>query len=198
MTQGHGGVNGAAQMEVLDRLTPPPRVRVLVVHAGTRTTIGGVLRRISDAMRAHDLDVDVVPARSVRDVQAYDAVLVGSAVLRRRWHRHARRFVRRHATTLATRPVWLFSCLEPGQTGPRAGAVRGIRRMVSRLEARGHEVFDPSEVTAVSPFVARSAPDPSPEDATRPSAAERWGDRVGGSIAWEHHVRRDVIRGTAM
>jgi len=176
MTQTHEGVNGTGRKVVLDRLTPPPRVRVLVAHAGTRATVGSVVRQVAEAMRAHRLDVDVVPARSVRDVQAYDAVLVGSAVVRRRWHRQARRFVRRHGEALAIRPVWLFSCLDPAEGRPRAGRVRGIRRAQARIEARGHEVFAPSQVAAVS----------------------RWSDRVGGSIAWEHHVRRDVIRGTAV
>lgn len=187
---------GTTDTAVLPHEEPPRRGRVLVAHAGTRIAVGGALRRIGDAMRAQGLHVDVVPARAVRDVTAYDAVVIGSAVARRRWHRHARGFVRRHADALVERPVWLFSCLEPGRSDRGSGHVRGMRRRAQRLEARGHEVFDASQLAAVSPFVARPTPTATSEGAGDPSVIDRWGERVGGAIAWEHHVRRDVIRGT--
>lgn len=174
------------------------RARVLLAHAGPRTVLAGVVRHVAESMRAHGLEVDVVPARSVRDVDGYDAVVVGTALVRRRWHRHARRFVRRHAGTLVGHPVWLFSCLDREDGDRRDRTVRGARRTASRLDARAHRVFTAGEVAEVSPFVARSAPAAPSDGVPGPSSVDQWGDHVAGSIAWEHHVRREVIRGTAV
>lgn len=168
------------------------RVRVLVAHAGPRPAIGGVPRLIGQRLRTHHLDVDVVPARAVRDVDAYDAVLLGGAVARRRWHRHVRRFVRRHGVALAGRPVWVFSCVEPPRRGRGPVRLRGVRRPLARIGARSHELLAPGPVAAVTALVVR--PVPGPDGTGHPDAGD-WADRVGRTIAWEHHVRCDAIRG---
>ncbi len=43
---------------------------------------------------------EAVPAHSVTDVESYDAVVVGGGLYAGRWHKDARRFVRRHGRVL--------------------------------------------------------------------------------------------------
>ncbi len=49
------------------------------------------------------------PLARVTDVESYDAVVVGGGLYAGRWHKDARRFVRRHGRVLAGRPLWFFS-----------------------------------------------------------------------------------------
>ena len=72
-------------------------------------------------------------------IEASDAVLVGGAVYSGHWYRQARRFVKRRASTLRTRPVWLFS------SGPLDGSaaeaippVSQVQELLERIGARGH------------------------------------------------------------
>jgi menaquinone-dependent protoporphyrinogen oxidase len=51
----------------------------------------------------------VKPAREVKGLDGFDAVIIAGALYAFRWHRDARRFARRHAQTLRDRPVWLVS-----------------------------------------------------------------------------------------
>lgn len=199
MVRRHDAEPGGAATILLDRWEPPPRVppvpRVLLVHAGSRVALDGVVRSLAQAIRGEGVEVDVVTAPAVHDVGGYDAIVVGTAVARRRWHRHARRFVRQHAGQLVDRPVWLFSCPDHGIRRRAVRRVRGVERWAERIDARGHVVFDPPWDLKSCVFVARSSPVVTRSGTAGPSAVDQWGRRVGATIVWAHHVRREVMRG---
>ena len=60
-----------------------------------------------------------------------------------RWHRDARRFVKRRASQLSSRPTYMFS------SGPLDGSaaegdiapVKGVQALMDRVGARGHTTF---------------------------------------------------------
>lgn len=75
----------------------------------------------------------------MRILDGYDAVFIGGALYAGRWHRDARRFVKRHPGALRERPVWLFS------SGPLDGSaieaippVPQVQELPTRIGARGH------------------------------------------------------------
>ncbi|MFI0960802.1 flavodoxin domain-containing protein [Streptomyces sp. NPDC021080] len=116
---------------------------VLVTYGTTNGSTAEIAEAVADTLRGDGLTVRALPARSVTSVAPYDAVVVGGGLYAGRWHKDARRFVRRNRDVLAERPVWFFSS---GPLDASAGdrdipPVPGVRRAMTRLDARGHVTF---------------------------------------------------------
>ena len=122
---------------------------VLVTYATKHGSTGEIATVIADALREHDLDIELWPAAEVTTVDPYDAVVLGSAVYRTRWQQDAERFVQRFETELTTRSVWLFSSgplgTEPtdaqGQDLAAAAEPKEIAEFGEAIAPRGHRVF---------------------------------------------------------
>ncbi|MEU0075576.1 flavodoxin domain-containing protein [Streptomyces sp. NPDC006332] len=116
---------------------------VLVTYGTTNGSTAGIAEAVADVLRKDGLTVEVLPAGSVTSVAPYDAVVVGGGLYAGRWHKDARRFVRRHSGELAKRPVWFFSSgpLDPSASERDIPPVRGVRRAMNRLDARDHVTF---------------------------------------------------------
>lgn len=83
---------------------------ILVAYATKYGSTQGVAERIAETLKADGREVDLKPAGEVRDVSGYEAVVIGSAAYMGSWLKEAADLVRRNRETLATKPVWLFSC----------------------------------------------------------------------------------------
>jgi len=118
-------------------------MRVLVAHGSKMGGTAGIAETVGETLREAGLEVEVRAAAEVRDVAAYDAVVVGGALYARRWHRAARRLVKRNATALRARPVWLFSSgpLDDSASGREIPPVAQVRELMDRVGARGHVTF---------------------------------------------------------
>ena len=68
---------------------------MLVAYGSERGGTEGLARALADALRALGVPTYVSDATDVADVGRYDAVIVGGALYAGRWHRNARRFVKR-------------------------------------------------------------------------------------------------------
>jgi menaquinone-dependent protoporphyrinogen oxidase len=118
-------------------------MRVLVVYGSKRGGTAGLAQMIGEALIADGLSVDVRPAREPGSPIGYDAVIVAGALYASRWHRDARRFVRRNAHVLRSLSVWLVA------SGPLDGTardgslppVRQVAKLVESIGAIGHETF---------------------------------------------------------
>lgn len=118
-------------------------MRALVVFASKRGGTEGLARMIGDAVSARGVQADVKPARDLPAVAGYDAVIVAGALYMLRWHRHARRFVRRRSAALTQCPVWLVSS-GPLDDTARAGdiaPVRQVAELATKVGARGTVTF---------------------------------------------------------
>lgn len=82
---------------------------VLVAYASRHGATQGIAERIAERLRSHGLDAEARPAGKIRDVAAYDAVVVGSAAYMFHLLGDATRFIERNLAALVARPVWLFS-----------------------------------------------------------------------------------------
>ncbi|MFF3612037.1 flavodoxin domain-containing protein [Streptomyces sp. NPDC002580] len=116
---------------------------VLVTYGTTNGSTAAIAEAIADVLRKDGLTVESLPARSVTSVRPYDAVVVGGALYAGRWHKDARRFLRRHRTELAERPLWLFSSgpLDASASQRDIPPVRGVQRVMTRLHVREHVTF---------------------------------------------------------
>ncbi|MFG3127007.1 flavodoxin domain-containing protein [Streptomyces tendae] len=117
--------------------------RVLVAYGSANGSTEKIAEAVAEVLRTAGITAEAVPARSVTDLDRYEAVVVGGALYAGRWHKDAGRFVRRHRGALAHRPVWFFSSGPLDSTASQRDIppVPGVRRAMVRLDVRGHVTF---------------------------------------------------------
>ncbi|WP_413759841.1 flavodoxin domain-containing protein [Streptomyces sp. MMBL 11-3] len=160
---------------------------VLVAYGTKNGSTARIAEAVAAVLRKEGLAVETRPARSVAAVAgAYDAVVVGGALYAGRWHKDARRFVRRHRGELAGRPLWLFSSgpLDASASQREIPPVRDVQRAMDRLDVREHITFGGCLEEGAKGFVARmilrSGKGGDFRDFT---AVETWAAHVGTEIA---------------
>ncbi|GAB4585645.1 flavodoxin domain-containing protein [Nocardia sp. IFM 10818] len=119
---------------------------VLVAYGSKRGGTAEIAQWIGDSLEAAGITAEVRPAREVRSVDDYGAVILGGALYSGRWHRDARRFARHFAGHLRGLPVWLFGSgpLDDSADRPDGGKIFGAnsaRKVAERLDARGLTFF---------------------------------------------------------
>jgi menaquinone-dependent protoporphyrinogen oxidase len=133
-------------------------MRILVAVASKHGATQGIARHIAETLRAAGHEAETRLAESVRDLSAYDAVVIGGAAYLGHWLKQATAFAERNAVALRTRPVWLFSS-GPLGTEQTDAAGRDVREaatppeladLAEAVHAVGHRVFhgalDPSKL----------------------------------------------------
>ncbi|MFK0175113.1 flavodoxin domain-containing protein [Streptomyces xanthochromogenes] len=169
---------------------------MLVVYGTRNGSTQEIAESIGNSLRTEGLAVDVRPAADVRDVCPYSAVVVGGGLYANRWHRDARRFVRRHRRPLGDRSLWLFSS---GPLDPSAGErdippVPGVRRIADRLGARGHATFggrlDDTATGRLARMIVKSGKGGDFRDFGKVTA---WASGIADALAGEE-VRRRAAR----
>ncbi|MFE1260852.1 flavodoxin domain-containing protein [Streptomyces albogriseolus] len=117
--------------------------KVLVAYGTTNGSTAEIAEAVAGALREEGLTAEARAAGSVASAASYDAVVVGGGLYAGRWHRDARRFVRRHGKELAGRPLWLFSSgpLDASAAERDIPPVPWVQKAVVRLDARDHVTF---------------------------------------------------------
>jgi menaquinone-dependent protoporphyrinogen oxidase len=118
-------------------------MRALVAYGSKMGGTEGLAEMVGRALEERRFDVDVRPAADVDSLEGYDVVVVGGALYAGRWHRDARRFVRRQTPALRDVPVWFFSSgpLDDSATAREIPPVGQVRRLMSKVGAVGHATF---------------------------------------------------------
>ena len=83
--------------------------RVLVAYATKLGSTAEIAETIAHVLRDGGHRAMALPARDVRSLEEYDAVVLGSAIYAAYWQRDARKFAERFHDDLKARPLWLFS-----------------------------------------------------------------------------------------
>jgi menaquinone-dependent protoporphyrinogen oxidase len=109
----------------------------LVTYASRHGATRGIAERVASTLARDGIPVDLKPIGEVGDIDAYDAFVIGSAVYMSGWLGEATTFVRRHASALAGRPVWLFGS---GPVGPE------------RIDKTGRDVLETSRPREFAEF----------------------------------------------
>jgi len=114
---------------------------VLVTAASRHGSTMEIAERIGRVLAERGLSVDVQPAASVIDVDAYEAVVLGSAVYMGHWLEAARQLADAAAPELSSRPLWLFSSGPVGDPPKPAEFPVDVGRIVAATDAREHRLF---------------------------------------------------------
>ncbi|MGY1499597.1 flavodoxin domain-containing protein [Streptomyces sp. QTS52] len=162
--------------------------KVLVAYGTTNGSTARIAETIAEVLRKEGVSAEAVPARSVTNVESYDAVVVGGGLYAGRWHKDARRFVRRHGRTLAGRPLWFFSSgpLDASASERDIPPVPGVKRAMVRLDAREHVTFGGCLEEGAKGFVARKIVSSGKGGDFRDfDQVEAWAARIGAGFAAE-------------
>jgi menaquinone-dependent protoporphyrinogen oxidase len=111
---------------------------------------------VANAFREEGFTVEVKPANSVEYLDGYEAVILGGALYANRWHRDAKRLVKRHVPELRRCPTYLFSSgpLDYSATERDIPPVKGVQSLMHTVDARGHATFGGRLVPGAKGFVA--------------------------------------------
>ncbi|MBE3560202.1 MAG: flavodoxin domain-containing protein [Ktedonobacteraceae bacterium] len=152
---------------------------ILVAYATRYGSTQEVAQTITETMRAHGLEVEMLPAYAVRTLETYDAVVLGAPLYMMRWHRDARKFLKRHRIALSELPVAIFALgplhnVEEERRGSREPLDRALGKMPwlvpAAVEVFGGKV-DPTKLRF--PFNRMPA-----GDARDWGAIRAWADRL--------------------
>lgn len=119
---------------------------VLVTAATKHGATGEIAQAIGAALTERGVPAVVLPPEDVRDIGAYDAVVLGSAVYMGHWQPEAMALVDRGAAAWAGRPVWLFSSGPVGDPNRSLTKQMGadpvdLPKVRAATGARDHRVF---------------------------------------------------------
>jgi menaquinone-dependent protoporphyrinogen oxidase len=139
--------------------------KILVAYASKYGATAEIAGKIGEVLRQADLQAEVMPVDSIRDISPYQAVILGSAVYIGKWQKEAVDFLQSHQKTLADRPVWLFSSGPTGE-GDALALVEGVRlpaslqAVVSRIRpcdiAVFHGYINLNKVNAIEKWAIKS------------------------------------------
>jgi len=115
--------------------------KVLVAYASTHGSTQEVAEAVAATLRVHGLTVDLQPARDVRRLQDYSAVVLGAPLYMFHLHKDALRFLSRHQKALTGGlPIAIFAGgpIESGDgKTPEAGDVwQETRKQLDRELAK--------------------------------------------------------------
>jgi menaquinone-dependent protoporphyrinogen oxidase len=155
-------------------------VKVLVAYGSKRQGTAGIADVLAAELRTRGADVDVADARDVADLDGYDAVVVGGALYAGRWHRDARRFVKRCTKQLRARPVFFFSSgpLDDSAEEHEIPPTRQVRRLMERVGAREHRTFGGRLAPDAEGFAAKAMAKDHAGDWRDEEAEQQWADHV--------------------
>ena len=92
--------------------------KVLVTYATKHGATAEIANKISDVLRQSGLQTEVIPVKEVKNLAAYNAVILGSAVYIGAWRKEAVQFLKANGQALAERAVWVFSSGPTGKGDP--------------------------------------------------------------------------------
>jgi menaquinone-dependent protoporphyrinogen oxidase len=160
---------------------------VLVAYASKHGSTAEIAEAVAATLREGGHDVDCVQAGEVKALDAYDAVVIGSAVYVKRWRGDAKHFLRKHAKSLAEMPFWVFSSGptgDPADDDPEWLEPPKIIRRAEELGVREHVVFG-----------GRVAPDGGPmARSMAENVPEEFRDRRNWDVirAWARQIAAEI------
>lgn len=83
--------------------------KILVTYTSRYGSTREVAENVAKVLSESGAAVDVRPARTIKTLQGYRAVVLGAPLYIGRWLKDAHRFLKRHQNALETLPVAIFS-----------------------------------------------------------------------------------------
>jgi menaquinone-dependent protoporphyrinogen oxidase len=129
-------------------------MKVLVAYGSQFGSTAQIAERIAEVLRQEGHESTATAVDQAPDPAAFGATVVGSAVHAGHWLKGASAFLDRHRSSLASRPVWLFSSGPVGDRGVAAAqpAPKEVTKVRGSIGARDHRVFAGSFDRATADF----------------------------------------------
>jgi len=161
---------------------------ILVAYATKYGSTREVAEAIAHALSEQGNEVEVRPAREVKDLTGYSAVVLGGALYYFMWHRDAKRFLSRHRKALSSLPIALFAL---GPFNDTEEEMASARAPVDRYLAKA-EWLKPASVAIfggkLDPTLLRfpennpAMRNMPPSDARDWNAIRSWADGLPGAL----------------
>jgi menaquinone-dependent protoporphyrinogen oxidase len=131
------------RLREVDLHHPPEvmRMRTLVAAASKYGATTEIAEKIATVLRDRGIETTVSAPDDVRDVDDFDAFVLGSGVYMGHWLKPARELAERLAPKLAGRPVWLFSSGPIGEPPMPKDQAVDITAIADQTHAREHRTF---------------------------------------------------------
>lgn len=157
---------------------------VLIAYGSKRGGTKGLAQMVADDLRTDGFQVEVASARSSRDPEQYEAVVVGGALYASRWDRDAKRFVKRNIGALRQRPTYLFSSgpLDDSAAQGALPPVKGVRTLMEQVGARGHVTFGGRLLPDAKGFPASAMAKKYAGDWRDPEQVEAWAHQIASEL----------------
>lgn len=119
---------------------------MLVAYASKYGATKEIAEKIGDVLLQSGEQVDVLPVEAVKDLERYQAVILGSAIYIGKWLKEATEFLQSNEKYLADRPFWLFSSGPSGEGDPiklveGKRVPQNLQQTISRIRPRDITVF---------------------------------------------------------
>jgi menaquinone-dependent protoporphyrinogen oxidase len=115
---------------------------IVVAYASKHGATEGIAHHIARSLKEAGTEAEARSVTEIDDLEAPDAVVIGSAVYAGSWRKEAIAFIDAHADELTRLPVWLFS------SGPLGEQVvddeeqpKQLGEIRARISPRGHRMF---------------------------------------------------------
>jgi menaquinone-dependent protoporphyrinogen oxidase len=107
-------------------------------------------------------------------------VIVASALYSNRWHRDARRFIRRNTAALRKMPVWLVSSgpLDDSAEHNDIPPTKQVAKLAKRIGARGHVTFGGRLSAHATGFPASALAKTKAGDWRNPDHVRQWAESL--------------------
>lgn len=93
--------------------------QILVAYASKYGAAAGIAEKIGQVLNESGYFVDILTVEHVKDLESYQAVVLGSSVYIGQWRKKAVKFFKKNQKVLSEKPVWLFSCGLTGKDDPK-------------------------------------------------------------------------------
>lgn len=166
-------------------------MRTLVAVASKHGATADIAEAIAERLRDHGHEVTVSPADLVTGVDAFDAVVLGSAVYAGHWRGEATAMVDRFVAELASRPVWLFSSGPVGDPPKPVEDPVEVADLAATTGAIEHRVFpgaiDRHALGFGERAIVRALKVPE-GDFRDPDAVRAWTDEIAATLGTSEPV----------
>ena len=116
-------------------------MRILVTAASRHGGTAEVAHAIATALERADIEVDERRPEIVGHLNAFDGVVLGSAIYAGHWLKPAKDLVERTSSQMRALPVWLFSTGPIGVPLKPEGSPIDVAPMLELSGAREHRIF---------------------------------------------------------
>lgn len=167
--------------------------KVLVAYATKYGATAEIAEKIGEVLSQTGNSVDVLPVKQVKDLDAYDAVILGSAVYIFHWRKEASRFLKANAKLLAERPLWIFSSGPTGKGDPVELAdgwrfPKGLQPLLDNIKPREvvvfHGAIDPGKMKGMEKWMIQKV-GAALEDSRDWEAIASWAKIIASVLAAE-------------